>query len=189
MLYFCEDKKIISIKSKVTQSVLNYFFLNKGKSFYINELGNILSVNVSNLYKILIKLEKEGLLISEFQGKERYFSLNKKFPLLSAYEEIIKKTIGLSTVLKKYLGTHSEIEHIYIYGSYAKGNFSETSDIDILIIGTVKRLEIVETFSKLEKEFGREFNYITISPEEFGKKRNSDPFLIDVFSGKIIQVV
>lgn len=189
MLCSNEGENIISIRAKATQLVLNHYFTNETKSFYINELANILSIDVSNLYKTLIKLEKEGLLISEFKGKERYFSLNQNFPLLSAYKEIIKKTIGLSTVLKEYFKNHSKIQHIYIFGSYAKGNFSEMSDIDILIIGTVKRLEVTEIFSKLEKEFGREFSYNIFSAEEFNKKKNSDPFLIDIFSNKYIQVV
>ena len=63
------------------------------------------------------------------------------------------------------------------------------SDIDILIIGTVKRLEVTEIFSKLEKEFGREFSYNIFSAEEFNKKKNSDSFLIDIFSNKYIQVI
>ena len=180
---------MISIRSKSTQSILNYFFINENSSFYINELAKILNIDVSNLYKILTKLEREGLLLSEFKGKERYFSLNRNFPLLNAYKEIVKKTIGLPVILKKNLEDFSEIEHIYIYGSYAKGNFSQTSDIDIIVIGNIKRLEISKVFSKLEKEFGREFNYIIFSPEEFIRKKNSDPFLIDVFSNKIIQVI
>ena len=39
----------------------------------------------------LVNLEKEGLFVSEFSGKERYFWLNAKFPLYKEVEEVLNK--------------------------------------------------------------------------------------------------
>ena len=68
---------MIGFRSKITIKVLNYYFLNPKKSHYVNELARILDVDPANLFRKLIELEREGVLVSEMRGNQRYFSLNK----------------------------------------------------------------------------------------------------------------
>jgi len=63
---------MISLRSKITQKILNLFFLNE-KKFYINELAKLIKEDTANVHKKLLELKKEGLLSDEFPGKERYF--------------------------------------------------------------------------------------------------------------------
>ena len=72
---------MFSLRSKVANKILNLFFLNEEENFYINEIAKIIKEDPSNVYKKLIELKELGILFDEFQGKERYFSLNKKHPL------------------------------------------------------------------------------------------------------------
>ncbi len=80
---------MISLKSKITQLVLNYFFLNPQAKKYTNELARLFQVDPKNLDRKLKELEKEGLLKSEFLGKQRYFFINSRYPLLKEYKKII----------------------------------------------------------------------------------------------------
>lgn len=52
-----------------------------------------------------------------------------------AVEEFVRK-------LKEKFG--SRIESIVVFGSYARGEWKEESDIDVLIIGDVKLDEIID---------------------------------------------
>ena len=80
---------MFNIKSKITIKVLNYYFLNPKAKKYINELAGILEIDLGNLDKKLKELKMEGILCSESAGKERYYFLNNKYPLLKE----VKKNI------------------------------------------------------------------------------------------------
>ena len=67
---------MISLRSKITQKILNLLFLNEKEKFYVNELAKLIKEDPSNVYKKLLELREEGILSDDFQGKERYFSLN-----------------------------------------------------------------------------------------------------------------
>jgi len=72
---------MISLKSEITQKVLNYFFLNPQENLYVNELARKLSLDKRNLVKKIRELEKEGLLISQQRGNLKLYSININFPL------------------------------------------------------------------------------------------------------------
>lgn len=80
---------MISLRSKIAQKVLGYFFANGKNSLYINEMSRTLGLDRGNLIKKLQTLEKEGILKSEFRGNQRYFSLNTRYPLLKEYKKIV----------------------------------------------------------------------------------------------------
>jgi predicted nucleotidyltransferase len=181
---------MITFKSRITISVLNYFFLNQEARHYINELAKILDLDPKNLYRKLAQLEKEGLLKSEFRGKERYFFLNSKYPLLDHYRQIFLKTYGLEGELEKALMKVKGIKEAYIYGSYARNKMDSSSDIDVLIIGDHSIVESQRKINQLQKESGREINVLNLSEQEYKeKKKNKDQFLKNVFAGKIIKLI
>ncbi len=86
---------MISLKSKVTQKILEAFFLNEKERFYVNEMAKKIKEDPSNVYKKLIDLKEEGILLDEYQGKERYFSLNKNYPFRKEYKRLVLKGIRL----------------------------------------------------------------------------------------------
>ncbi|KKQ67778.1 MAG: polymerase beta domain protein region protein [Candidatus Peregrinibacteria bacterium GW2011_GWF2_38_29] len=88
-------------KSKLTQSLFTYFFLNPEKELYLRELARTLSCDAANLDKTLKKLEKEGLFKSEFHGKQKYYSLNTSFPLYDEYKKIIEKSFGVQKFFRR----------------------------------------------------------------------------------------
>lgn len=181
---------MISLKSSITQKLLSYFFLNKTKEFYVNELARLLKVDPKNLDKKLKELGKEGLFKSEFKGVQKYYSLNQSFPLLEAYEQIINKTIGLEYQLKNVLMRINGLEEAYIFGSYASDKLGVLSDIDLLIIGSHRTLDAEKAISPLRESLGRDVNIIDMTRKEFGKrKQKKDPLIKDIFSKPIIKII
>ncbi len=92
---------MISLKSKIAQKILEVFFLNEKERFYINEISRRIEEDPSNTYKKLIALKEEGILLDEYQGKERYFSLNKSYPFLREYKRLVLKRVGFEKNLKR----------------------------------------------------------------------------------------
>ena len=51
---------MISLRSKITQKILNLLILNENKRFYVNELAKIIKEYPANVHKKLVELEKES---------------------------------------------------------------------------------------------------------------------------------
>lgn len=188
--YHKHGKVMISIKSKVAIKILDYYFLNPHARHYINELARMLELDPKNVNQKLKEFEKDGFFKSEFQGKERYFSLAKENPVLEHYRQVFLKTYGVENKLKEALKNIIGIKEAYIYGSYAKDEMDSASDIDILAIGDHSVLDLQRAINVLQKDVGREFNIINLSEKEFAAKKNSkDAFINGVFKTKVIRLV
>ncbi|MCX5749248.1 MAG: nucleotidyltransferase domain-containing protein [Candidatus Saganbacteria bacterium] len=181
---------MLNLRSGIKSKALNYFFLNEDKSIYINELARLIGADPMNLYRSLIKLEEEGLLKSEFRGKERYFSSNKKNPLYKNYKEIFLKTHGFEAMLKEALEKVKGLEEAIIYGSYVAGGFDSYSDIDIMAVGSHSAIELNRALSVLQKETGRELNAVSYGRADYEKrKKKKDPFICGVLKNKKIKII
>ena len=188
--YHNYGEKMISLRSKVTIKLLDYYFLNPEAEVYINELARILGLDPKNTETKLKELEKEGLFKSEFRGKQRYFFLAKDNPVLEHYRQIFLKTHGIEKRLKDTLSGIKGIKEAYLFGSYASNKMDSSSDIDILAIGTHSVLELQRIIVKLQKDTGREFNVTNLSPEEFAaKKKDKGHFINSVFKDKTIKLI
>ncbi|MCL5772942.1 MAG: nucleotidyltransferase domain-containing protein [Firmicutes bacterium] len=180
---------MITFRSKITIKVLDYFFLNPETSHYVNELARLLDLDLKNLHRKLQELEKEGILKSEFRGKERYFFLNKSYPILDSYKDIFLKTVGVEGKIKEILHKVPGISKAFIFGSYAENTMDADSDIDLLMVGKHSVIDLQKKINKLQKEIGREINIINYDAEDFKKKQKTgDAFLKKIFSKKLIEL-
>jgi len=181
---------MISLKSKIAQKVLNFFFLNPHESLYVNELSRRLALDKRNLVKKLREFELTGLLISEKKGNLRLYRINQKFPLYKEYERIVLKTIGVEEKLKQILKAVPGVKEAYLYGSYAHEKMSAHSDLDLMVIGSHKIVFLQKKLISLQNEIGREVNSVNMSEKEFWRrKKEKDPFLSGIFSRKTIKLV
>lgn len=188
--YHKHGEKMISLRSKVTIRLLDYYFLNPDARYYINELARILELDPKNTETKLKEFEKEGLFKSEFRGKERYFFLAKDNPILEHYRQIFLKTYGIEKRFKDMLRGIKGLKEAYLFGSYASNKMDSSSDIDVLAIGSHSVLELQRVIAKLQKDTGREFNVMNLSLREFeAKKKAKDPFIKGVLKTKTIKLI
>ncbi|MDZ7799083.1 MAG: nucleotidyltransferase domain-containing protein [Patescibacteria group bacterium] len=169
--------------------LLGLFFANPKKSFYMRQLSRMIDKEPGVFQKDINNLEDEGILKSNYVGNNRFFSLNKNYPLFKEIKSIINKTTGLEKTLEKSLQEIKNIDKAYIYGSYAKGESDKFSDIDLLIIGYPVSDKLENVIKQLEKRFRREINYTLYSQKEFNQKKNKDPFLKDIMNDKKIEII
>ncbi len=168
---------MLSLRSKITKAVLSYFILHDYAQMYVLEIARRLNLDGSNLAKKLRELEEEGILKSDERGKERYYSLNKTFPLLKEYKQIILKTIGIEGLLKDLLRDISGIDEAYLFGSYAKDQMDSASDIDLLAVGDHDTVELRKQLSQVQKTTDREINLVSMSRAEYEKRKKQDSFI------------
>jgi len=174
-------------KSRLRNKILLHFFTNIDDEMYLREMALRLKEDPGNLSKELSKLEKEGVFISQFRGKQKYFFLNKDYPLFSELKSIIFKTIGIRGSLQNIINKTSGIVSAFIYGSFATGKENASSDIDLYLIvrdSVFNENNFISKIDGLEKTISREINYIYYSEEEWEKQINeNDSFVINIKMG------
>ncbi|PIS32114.1 hypothetical protein COT40_01790 [Candidatus Peregrinibacteria bacterium CG08_land_8_20_14_0_20_41_10] len=180
---------MLGYRSQITVKIFGYYFLNPSKAHYINELADMLNVDVGNLFRKLKELEKEGILVAEQQGNQRYFKLNKNYPLLKELKKTYEIKYGLTRRLSEKIKDLKKLKEAYIFGSYAQNKLQQESDIDILLIGDHSTIEAKRLILPLQKIIKREINIIDLSLKELeSRKKNKDAFISTLFSQKIIKI-
>ncbi|OGS22543.1 MAG: hypothetical protein A2252_02915 [Elusimicrobia bacterium RIFOXYA2_FULL_39_19] len=176
-------------RSKLTRDLLGFYFANADKEFYLRELEKSLHHSVGNIRRQLKKFEKIGLFYSSAKGNLVFFRLNKKFHLYNELKSMVTKTVGISGLFKAGLSHINGIEIAFIYGSFAKGNENEKSDIDLCVVGKVDNYELIKSVHKLETKLQREINYTLFSSEEFKNKRKQKGGFVELLlKEKIIPI-
>ena len=66
----------------------------------------------------------------------------------------------------------NRIKEVIVFGSYARGDYTEESDIDVLIVGDVSLDEIVDISVEILLKYGEVINAIVEKKEEFEAKKN-----------------
>ncbi|MDP8213170.1 MAG: nucleotidyltransferase domain-containing protein [Candidatus Zapsychrus exili] len=176
-------------KSKTREKLLQLFFSDPSKKYYLRELERILNISVGNIRRELLFLEKTGLFKCEKMGKQVYYFLNKDSALFEDFKNIVFKTIGVQGRLKKELEKIKGIKQAFIFGSFAKNKENTSSDIDLMIIGKIDEDLLISKISKLENLFKREINYHLIDEEEWKEKSKKDSFLKNIIHSPKIKII
>jgi len=185
-----EYDSMMDFRSKPRRRLLAYYFTNPSARHYLRELAEKLAVDPANLSRELRRLELEGLFLSELSGHQKYFRLNKAYPLYREVRSIVSKTIGAVPLISEALRKVNGVDEAYLYGSFARNQQDALSDIDILVIGAPEGAALAQAVGKLERFLGREINYTTLTRKEFNSRRlRKDAFLEDVWRQRRIVLV
>jgi predicted nucleotidyltransferase len=184
-LYYMFD-----FRSRARQQLLAYYFTNPTIRLHLRDLAGRLNIDPSNLSKELARLEREGLFRSEVNGRQKYFQLNRQYPLFDEVRRIVAKTIGAAPLISQSLKRIENIDEAYLYGSFARNQQDAASDIDVLVIGAPAEEAFAQTIRKLERRLGREINYTILTQKEFERRRTrKDAFLENVWHNERVPLV
>jgi predicted nucleotidyltransferase len=181
---------MFDLRSKARQRLLAYYFTNPKARNHLRDLAERLNIDPSNLSKEFARLEREGLFRSEVNGRQKYFQLNREYPLFDEVRRIVAKTIGAAPLISQSLKKVDGIGAAYLYGSFARNQQDAASDIDVLLIGSPSEKALAQAARKLERQLGREINYTVLTPKEFEQRRaRKDAFLENVWHNKRVSLI
>jgi predicted nucleotidyltransferase len=131
-----------------------------------------------------------GLVLKRSQGNLTLFRLNRDSPIVEELRRIFLKTESFGRFIRDNLEEVWNIRFALIYGSFARGEESEGSDVDLLVVGDVDERRMLSIFDKVEERMGREVNYIAWTVAEFEEKvRERVPLLDEIVSSPVIMIV
>ncbi len=113
------------------------------------------------IFKTLKKLSE--VLIKEnniYHLKEEYRNLLKPILIQKLIEKRLNKNIILLSLIKKYYSP----EKIILFGSYARGDYNEKSDIDIYVISNLNEDENIRNILKFSNSLKQEIQIINVNP-------------------------
>lgn len=85
-----------------------FLFLFVNERCYASQIQSLLGIPLTPIQKALIRLEKEGVVFSQLEGKTRIYQFNPSYPLRWELEALLKKTYTLlpSQEKKRYCFIH-----------------------------------------------------------------------------------
>ncbi|MEX2725593.1 MAG: nucleotidyltransferase family protein [Candidatus Freyarchaeota archaeon] len=153
----------------------------------MREIARRAGASPSETKKELDNLVHLGVLRKHRRGNQLLFAVNTQCPFLSELRSFYIKTDGVAEQLRKTLSKKYGVKYAFIFGSLAAGSFSQKSDVDILIIGSIDEEEIARDTSHLQKITGREINWVLWSERDFASKlKEKGSFITSVLRGKRI---
>jgi predicted nucleotidyltransferase len=177
--------------SQARVEVLKLFFLRSSSRHYLREISSLTDQPVRAIQRELARLEKAGLLVSSVEGNRKYFEANRQSPVFSEVRALMVKTAGIGDELKKILQERSDaIRSAFIFGSFARGSETTTSDIDLMVIGDITSRELSRLLAPLKEQLDREMNSVTIQVDEFRENVvHEDSFTLSILDEPKIYLI
>ena len=158
------------LKMKKAIEVLEFFLEHPETEFYQTEIANKLKISRVTLLKWLDLLTKNGLLELKTRGKSKYYKLNKDNPVVKQ----IKVLLTISKLYGPVKNLKEENVEVYLYGSCAKGEDVEESDVDILIVGKLEKGKLIQLVEDMKKIMKREVKPVVFNPLEYSNLVRKD---------------
>jgi len=176
---------MIQLYQKIKQlSVLKFFIEHPHNSYYLRESARLLKMDPMTVKRALNLLVADNILLKTKEKNQILYKANIENPafrhLKIAYNISWLQKKGVIDFLKNHMNT---VTSIILFGSYAKGENDEESDIDILVISLSKNMLTAE-LSKLLKH---DVNLISFTPARWSQQaKNNRAFYLDVILDGIV---
>lgn len=172
-------------------SVLALLFSHAQEEFYFRQIVYSVGGGIGSVSRELRRLTDAGILHRRIKGSNVYYQANSECPVFNELKGLIVKTAGIADIIRSALISMSDrISIAFIYGSFAKGEESATSDVDIMIAGDIDFADAVSALETAQETLGREINPSVYSLREYRKKlRTGHRFLTSVVNGPKIMLL
>ena len=164
--------------------ILNEFSSDYNHKIYGREISRKLKMNQKTVSNILNKLEKEDILKFLEEGKNKYYFMNRFNPQIKEIIKLIEmdRKIIFFEKYGKIKDLFNKLEQrtqgiFIVFGSYASGNATQKSDIDIFVLGKISDTE------DLEQIYNIKINIVKSSKKRFNKE---DIFIKEVIRNHIV---
>jgi predicted nucleotidyltransferase len=176
--------------SGTQQRLLSALLLNSHQPMYATELADLFGVRPSTLQRDLAKYTQAGILKMSRSGNRAYFLANEECPVFPELRALMVKTSGLVGVLHGELARlASKIKVAAVYGSIASGTETSGSDIDLLVIGSAKMIELSPLLEQAAGKLRRQVNPTLYTSEEFAHKARNGHFVRSVLGKPLLFVL
>ena len=157
------------------RKVLGLLLLHPGEHFHLREIARATHTQPGTVRRELSLLARAGVIERHVQGNQVRFRANETYPIYQELRSILKKTAGVTDQLRTALAPLTDrIVIAFVYGSVASGQERPASDIDLMVVGTVKFEDVIRALHPYQEELRREINPHVYSSAEFKRKAREE---------------
>lgn len=154
------------------------------------DLARELDLDDGGLTREADRLERAGLVTSERIGRSRILHPRGDSPYYPELYGLLLKAFGPAIVIGPLLSSVPGVERAFVYGSWAARYLGrpgpDPEDVDVIVIGTPRRMELSRVARELTPAFGREVNITSVSGAVWDAEETG--FLRDVKRGPLVDI-
>ena len=166
--------------------ILEHFIKNPETDFYVREIAKKVKKSPTTVSRYLKRYEKEGLLSSQRKFHHLLFRANSENVLFKDLKlhynlRCLRKSGLITYLIKQY----KHPEAIVLFGSYQKAENVSLSDIDLLVISSLKK---DVDLKKFEKKLGSKIQLLVRSNVELKAMRIKNKHLLNnLLNGFVVE--
>ena len=163
-----------------TQTILAFLCQNPQQSFYSGEIAEKTSLSKGGTNQSLRELAQHGVLKIEKKGHMTFYAADLNSPSVRQFK-ILQNVSILESIVNKL---RPFADRVVLFGSCAKGEDTQESDVDLLVVSRDKdriRSLIPETKAK------RKIQLLLKTPKEYVQLENKEPvFFKEIQQGIVL---
>jgi predicted nucleotidyltransferase len=179
-------------RSDTQGRLLAAVFVAPDEEHSITALAKLVGTSVPTALREIDRAESAGVVTIRRLGNTRLVRANIEYRLYESIRRLVLATYGPPAVLREEFETVQGIEALLIFGSWA-ARYSGLSgrapnDIDVLVVGSPKRLEVHEAAERAERRIGMPVQ-ATIRSSARWREPGDDSFIAEITSRPIVPVI
>ncbi len=158
-----------------------------GREFGTRELAAEAGIDPSNASRWLRRWSEVGLVDRQVQRGLPVFKASTD-PGLQPLAELLQQDSRASQVLREHVMQLGEaVTAAAIFGSSARGEVTQGSDIDLLLLTDIPKLRAQAHFKPAGRALGRSVNVLVYSPQAWTRAlHQGDVFVADILSHPVV---
>ena len=195
--------------SKTRVKLLNLFFKNPSRSFYVREITRTIDEQINSVRRELANLLSIGIITSDNVDNKLYYAVNTKYEHYAALDDMFGEEKKANTKTKSsgekskaksrpektqtndpmldILQKAGNLRLAVITGQFT---LDEQSGTDLVLVGDINESNLEHAIKELEELEKKELRYAVFEPEEFiYRKQINDRFITDVFLSRKVVLV
>lgn len=175
------------LASSALAHLVMYFILHPDGEPHFRALQRATGIASRSLQHELARLEELGLVLRERDGKRVRFRRVTDHPRWFVFRDLVREFAKPTVLLRTALVEVPGIDAAFIYGSFARGEMDEHSDIDVFALGedleeAGPELALVSGTSEAAILLGHEVNVTRYTRKKLESRRHGS-FLRSVLAG------
>ena len=147
------------ITSKTRIRLLTKFFVNPKNESYLRELAKEFNESTNAVRRELNNLSDAGYLKTGNSQNKVTYRANTEHPLYRPIQNIIRKSLGLESLVQMVLTRLGDVDRIVLIGDYARG--FDSGNIEVVIIGNDLNDRFMSRMSRsIEEKIDRKVSFL-----------------------------
>lgn len=173
----CTIVTLTALFPRTRAEVFRLLFEDPSRELHLRDLAREAGLSPAALQRELASLAGSGLVLSRRDGNRHYFKANTGHPWYADLHGLVGKTTGIVPALRNALAPLEGITFAFVFGSMAAGDATASSDVDLLILGSIGLRKLTPALRGLSQTFSRELNPYCMTTEEWRRKcKSGDAF-------------